>query len=106
MTELSDSASALGELVDASVEEQWLLKYSQPINIKVVAVWDTVGALGIPFFSIQGISRRTFGFLHTGLRTMIENGYHALAIDEHRAILPRRSGRSVSPGNWRVHGAA
>jgi uncharacterized protein (DUF2235 family) len=77
-------ASALGELVDASVEEQWLLKYSQPINIKVVAVWDTVGALGIPFFSIQGISRRTFGFLHTGLRTMIENGYHALAIDEHR----------------------
>ena len=34
-------ASALGELMDASVEEQWLLKYSQPINIKVVAVWDT-----------------------------------------------------------------
>jgi uncharacterized protein (DUF2235 family) len=77
-------ANSLGELKDATVEETWLLKYSQPINIKVVAVWDTVGALGIPFFSIQGISRQTFGFLHTGLRTMIEHGYHALAIDEHR----------------------
>ena len=49
-----------------------------------MAVWDTVGALGVPFFSIEGISRSTLGFLHTGLRTMIEHGYHALAIDEHR----------------------
>jgi uncharacterized protein (DUF2235 family) len=77
-------ASSQGGLSDATLEETWLLKYSQPINIKMVGVWDTVGALGIPFFSIQGISRQTFGFLHTGLRTMIENGYHALAIDEHR----------------------
>ena len=77
-------ASALGKLTNATVEETWLLKYSQAINIKVVAVWDTVGALGVPFFSIEGISRSTFGFLHTGLRTMIEHGYHALAIDEHR----------------------
>jgi uncharacterized protein (DUF2235 family) len=87
-------ASALGELTDASVEEQWLLKYSEPINIKMVGVWDTVGALGIPFFSIQGISRQTFGFLHTGLRTMIENGYHALAIDEHR--------KDFAPTLWTV----
>jgi len=29
----------LGELKDATVEEIWLLKYSLPINIKVVAVW-------------------------------------------------------------------
>ena len=86
--------SGLGQLNDATVEEQWLLKYSQPINIKVVAVWDTVGALGIPFFSIQGISRKTFGFLHTGLRTMIEHGYHALAIDEHR--------KDFAPTLWTV----
>ena len=86
--------SGLGELTNPTVEEQWLLKYSQPINIKVVAVWDTVGALGVPFFSIQGISRQTFGFLHTGLRTMIENGYHALAIDEHR--------KDFAPTLWTV----
>jgi uncharacterized protein (DUF2235 family) len=70
--------------LDATLEERWMLKYSQPANIKVVAVWDTVGALGIPAFSIEGVSRDTFGFLQTGLRIHIENGYHALAIDEHR----------------------
>jgi hypothetical protein len=65
------------------------MKYSLPTRIKMVAVWDTVGALGIPVFSIEGISRSTFGFLHTGLRLPIETGYHALAIDEHRkAFVP------------------
>jgi uncharacterized protein (DUF2235 family) len=78
-------AQKAGELKDVTLEEQWLLRYSQAINIKMVGVWDTVGAVGIPAFSIKGISRSTFGFLHTGLRVPIENGYHALAIDEHRA---------------------
>ena len=49
--------------LDATLEERWMLKYSQPAKIKVVAVWDTVGALGIPAFSVEGISRSTFGFL-------------------------------------------
>jgi uncharacterized protein (DUF2235 family) len=73
-----------GKLNDFTLEERWMLKYSQPAKIKVVAVWDTVGSLGIPAFSIEGISRSTFGFLQTGLRIHIEHGYHALAIDEHR----------------------
>ena len=46
-----------GTLTNPSFEEQLMLKYSQRIHIKVVAVWDTVGALGIPLFSIQGISQ-------------------------------------------------
>jgi uncharacterized protein (DUF2235 family) len=83
-----------GNLTDASLEEKWLMKYSQAIPIKMVGVWDTVGALGIPFFSIEGISRSTFGFLHTGLRLSIENGFHALAIDEHR--------RDFAPTLWTV----
>jgi uncharacterized protein (DUF2235 family) len=66
------------------IEEQWVLKYSQAIHIKVVAVWDTLGALGVPFGHIRGISRSTLGWLHTGLRLPIEHGFHALAIDEHR----------------------
>jgi uncharacterized protein (DUF2235 family) len=70
--------------LNATLEERMLLKYSQPAKIKVVAVWDTVGALGIPAFSVEGVSRSTFGFLHTGLRVHLQNGYHALAIDEHR----------------------
>lgn len=78
--ELLDS----GKIENISLEERWLLKYSQPVKIKVVAVWDTVGSLGIPAFNIAGVSRSTFGFLHTGLRLQIEHGYHALALDEHR----------------------
>lgn len=70
-----------------SVEESWMLKYSMPVNIKMVGVWDTVGSHGIPLLNIPGISRS--GFLHTGLRLPIENGFHALAIDEHRrAFVP------------------
>jgi uncharacterized protein (DUF2235 family) len=83
-----------GTLSDVTLEEQWMLKYSQPIRIKMVGVWDTVGALGVPAFSIEGISRSTLGFLHTGLRLSIENGYHALAIDEHR--------RAFAPTLWSV----
>lgn len=32
---------------DLSIEEQWLLKYSKRVPIKMVGVWDTVGALGM-----------------------------------------------------------
>jgi uncharacterized protein (DUF2235 family) len=85
-------ARTAGSLGECSLEEQWMLKYSQAIQIKLVAVWDTVGSLGIPLFSIQGISSSTLSFLHTGLRLSIENGYHALAIDEHR--------RSFAPTLW------
>jgi uncharacterized protein (DUF2235 family) len=67
-----------------SVEEQWMLKYSLRVRIKFVGVWDTVGALGVPAFHIPGLSRSSFGFLHTGLRLPVEHGFHALAIDEHR----------------------
>jgi uncharacterized protein (DUF2235 family) len=75
-----------------SLEEQWMLKYAIPAPIKLVGVWDSVGSLGIPFLSIPGISRSTLGFLHTGLRISIENGFHALAIDEHR--------RDFTPTLW------
>lgn len=83
-----------GALSNATLEEQWMLKYSQAVRIKMVAVWDTVGALGIPAFSIAGVSRSTMGYLHTGLRLAIENGYHALAIDEHR--------KAFAPTLWSV----
>jgi len=83
-----------GTLNDATLEERWLMKYSQPVHIKMVGVWDTVGTVGVPLFSFEGISRSTFGFLHTGLRISIDNGYHALAIDEHR--------KDFAPTLWTV----
>lgn len=68
-----------------------MLTYSMPVPVKMVGVWDTVGSLGVPTPAIRvldmipGLSRSSYAFLHTGLRLPIENGYHALAIDEHRA---------------------
>ncbi len=59
----------------------------------MIGVWDTVGSLGIPFGNIPGLSRRRFGFPNTRLSAIYEHAYHALALDEHRADLRRRSGR-------------
>ncbi len=75
---------AAGDTSGLTMQELWLLKYSQPAKVKVVGVWDTVGSVGFKSGDIQGISRSTFDYLQTGLRVHIENGYHALAIDEHR----------------------
>lgn len=67
-----------------TTQENWLLKYSQPAKVKMVGVWDTVGSVGVAAGNIPGISRSQFDYLQTGLRIHILNGYHALAIDEHR----------------------
>lgn len=82
--------SAVAESI--TLEETWMLKYSQKIDITMVGVWDTVGAHGVPAFNIPGISSTSLGFLHTGLRQSIRNAYHAVAIDEHR--------RKFAPTLW------
>jgi uncharacterized protein (DUF2235 family) len=76
------------------LEEKWILKYAQPINVKMVAVWDTVGSLGVPLVRIPGIGRKSFSWHHTGLRTPIQYGYQALALDEYR--------KSFAPTLWTV----
>jgi Uncharacterized alpha/beta hydrolase domain (DUF2235) len=59
-----------------------MLKYSLPVPIKLTAVWDTVGALGILFPNIPRLVRPAF--LDTRLRISNDYAFHALAIDEHR----------------------
>lgn len=76
-----EASSDPGKLTE---QEKWLLKYSRPTNVKVIGVWDTVGSVGLAAGDIPGISRSSFDYLQTGLRIHILNGYHALAIDEHR----------------------
>jgi hypothetical protein len=66
-------------------DERRLLRHSRRVPIKMIGVWDTVGALGVPFGNIPGISRRRFGFHNTRLSSIFEHAYQALAIDEHRA---------------------
>ena len=55
-------------------------------KIKMVGVWDTVGALGIP--AIFGGIAQTYGFLDTNLHPDVLNAYQALAIDERRQEFP------------------
>ncbi len=56
--------------------------YSWPdFNIKFIGVWDTVGALGIPF---SGIHLKRFEFHDVELSSHVDYAYQALAIDEKR----------------------
>ncbi|MCK1496993.1 DUF2235 domain-containing protein [Bradyrhizobium sp. 188] len=73
-----------GDAAKLSEQERWLLKYSLPADVKMIGVWDTVGSVGLAAGNIAGISRSQFDYLQIGLRIHILNGYHALAIDEHR----------------------
>jgi uncharacterized protein (DUF2235 family) len=56
-------------------------------QIKMIGVWDTVGALGIPalFGKVDPI---LYGFLDTSLHPNVLNAYQALAIDERRQEFP------------------
>jgi Uncharacterized alpha/beta hydrolase domain (DUF2235) len=96
-----EAARESGKLTE---QERWLLKYSQPADVKVVGVWDTVGSVGVAAGNISGISRSEFDYLQTGLRIHILNGYHALAVDETASrppfgtlIIPRIRTRIARP---------
>ncbi|MDQ2701363.1 MAG: DUF2235 domain-containing protein [Pseudomonadota bacterium] len=69
---------------DLTLEDRWLKTYSMPIAIWFQGVFDTVGALGVPFGNFPRISRSKYSFLETDLRINYSRAYHALAIDEHR----------------------
>jgi len=75
---------ASGDTGKLTEQERWLLKYSLPADVKMIGVWDTVGSVGLAAGDIAGISRSQFDYLQTGLRIHILNGYHAIAVDEHR----------------------
>jgi uncharacterized protein (DUF2235 family) len=82
-----------------SLEDQWLKKYSMAIPLWFQGVFDTVGALGVPFGNIPIISRSNYGFLETDLRINDSRAYHAVAIDEHReAFAPTLWTKSVLAG--------
>jgi hypothetical protein len=56
-----------------------------PVKITAIGVWDTVGALGIPVEDLADSQRvDVFAFADTALSPLVENGFHAIAIDEQR----------------------
>jgi len=52
--------------------------------IETVAVWDTVGALGIPIFTNQRVAVDVFQFADRVLSGKVKFGRHAVSIDEER----------------------
>jgi uncharacterized protein (DUF2235 family) len=80
-----------------SFEEVWMLKYAQAVPIKFIGVFDTVGALGVPFPIIRSLRGSAYPFLNTGLRQNNEYTFHAIAMDEHR--------KAFRPTLWTNQGA-
>jgi uncharacterized protein (DUF2235 family) len=58
--------------------------FSREIKVKFIGVWDTVGALGIPLDILKDVNMKFYEFHDTKLSRIVENAYHAVAIDEHR----------------------
>jgi uncharacterized protein (DUF2235 family) len=56
-----------------------------PIDrIAAVAVWDTVGAMGLPIYVGKGRRVDAFEFANTTLSAKVKRGLHAVALDERR----------------------
>ncbi|WP_425107307.1 DUF2235 domain-containing protein [Ancylobacter sp.] len=66
------------------------------LRIRVLGVFDTVGALGIPLDAADWLTgrRRQYQFHDTTLSSIIDHSLHALAIDEMRRFFP--------PSLWQV----
>jgi hypothetical protein len=54
------------------------------LRVKLIGVFDTVGALGIPFDFAWRLNREEHGFHDVELSSITDVNLHALAIDEHR----------------------
>ena len=52
--------------------------------IEAVAVWDTVGSLGIPEFTVKLQAVDAFQFANRTLSPTVRHGVHAVAVDEQR----------------------
>lgn len=66
--------------------ERFRRAYSHETRIRFIGVWDTVGALGVPFtgsWATRLINRR-WSFHDTTLSSSVDVACHALAIDEKR----------------------
>lgn len=65
--------------------EELLCKWSRRIPITCLGVFDTVASLGVDALAIPWLTERTAQFHDTQLSSIIQHGFQALAIDEHRA---------------------
>ena len=69
---------------DAPESQAFRRAYAQEAPLRFIGVWDTVGALGIPISGLQWLTRHRHQFHDVQLSRHVENGFHAVAIDEQR----------------------
>lgn len=70
----------------AALKAQLTQQYAMTdVPIRMVGVWDTVGALGIPGQLFSDFDQGKYGFLDTTLSAKVQNAYHAISLDERRA---------------------
>ena len=69
---------------DSMTAKLFRSSFCREIRIKFIGVWDTVGALGIPHDIVKGLNMKFYEFHDTELSGIVENAYHAAAVDEHR----------------------
>ncbi len=79
---------------DAKEAQEFRNKFSNEITIKFLGVWDTVGELGIPLGIFKQFNEKRYSFHDTKISGIVENAYHALAIDERR--------KPFSPTIWKT----
>lgn len=63
------------------------LRFVSDVEVQSVAVWDTVGALGLPDLQEQDgteVRKDVFEFADTALSGRVRQGFHAIAVDERR----------------------
>lgn len=83
--------SPLGELEDIVIDLPGFLVRPPPagqlvaVPVEAVAVWDTVGALGIPEYNLTRMRVDSLQFVDRMLSPKVSLGLHAVAIDERRA---------------------
>ncbi|MDR3713128.1 MAG: DUF2235 domain-containing protein [Puia sp.] len=59
----------------------------EPVTrIKFIGVWDTVGSLGIPLPAFRFYNMERYKFHDETLSSTVDFAYHALAVDERRAL--------------------
>ena len=74
-----------------NIKKDWKDRFYRNVEIEVVGVFDTVGALGWPsnkYVSVEEANDAKYGFHDTNLHKNIKNAFHALALDEHRQAFP------------------
>jgi uncharacterized protein (DUF2235 family) len=87
---LQGSPGLLGEIEEIVIDLPGFLTRPPPADrlvtapIEAVAVWDTVGALGIPQYNLHRMRVDTFQFADLVLDPRVRSGLHAISVDERR----------------------